>query len=255
MFKTQSSNNFGCKLSTKRMKNNVWQEFIIYNISNTTFINNRGHLVSPPWFLARTVLLVLYIFFLVFFVFVLFVVLRCLVIPKLPVFLDVLLRRFSLTLTNIMFIWKSTKSVSCKIQEKIYIYIVLKNLLCYWIIQYHLSMSKSKWQLQIHIQRSWGDSTPLKKIGTVSNMLTWNYWHSTWIYKMAATMNRRNQSLHCINLYTRYPSSLFSLTFTEPTWFYDSLNCNYLCNRGISPLKLWVRIPPMTRCTRYIIMW
>ena len=33
-------------------------------------------------------------------------------------------------------------------------------------------------------------------------------------------------------------------------WIY-----NYLCNQCLSPLKLWVRIPFMARCTRYNIMW
>jgi hypothetical protein len=30
---------------------------------------------------------------------------------------------------------------------------------------------------------------------------------------------------------------------------------NYLCNQNISPLTLWVRIPLMTNCTTYYIMW
>jgi len=29
----------------------------------------------------------------------------------------------------------------------------------------------------------------------------------------------------------------------------------YLCNPCLSPLKLWVWIPLMVRCTRYNIMW
>jgi hypothetical protein len=28
-----------------------------------------------------------------------------------------------------------------------------------------------------------------------------------------------------------------------------------VCNQCLSPLKLWVQIPPMARCTRYNIMW
>ena len=32
------------------------------------------------------------------------------------------------------------------------------------------------------------------------------------------------------------------------SWIY-----NYLCYQCISPVKLWVRIPLMTRCTRYVI--
>jgi len=33
-------------------------------------------------------------------------------------------------------------------------------------------------------------------------------------------------------------------------WIY-----NYLCNQCLLPLKLWVWIPFMARCTRYNIMW
>ena len=32
-------------------------------------------------------------------------------------------------------------------------------------------------------------------------------------------------------------------------WSYDSWIYNYLCNRCISPLMLWVQLPPMARCT------
>jgi len=34
------------------------------------------------------------------------------------------------------------------------------------------------------------------------------------------------------------------------SWIY-----NYQCNTCLSPLKLWVRILLMARCTRYNIMW
>ena len=30
---------------------------------------------------------------------------------------------------------------------------------------------------------------------------------------------------------------------------------NHLCNQFLSPLKLWVRVPLMARCTQYNIMW
>ena len=36
---------------------------------------------------------------------------------------------------------------------------------------------------------------------------------------------------------------------------YLHLKYNYLCNQWLSPLKLWVWIPLMMRCTRYNIMW
>jgi len=39
------------------------------------------------------------------------------------------------------------------------------------------------------------------------------------------------------------------------SWSYGSWIYNYLCNRCLSPLKLWVWIPLMARCTRYNIMW
>jgi len=39
------------------------------------------------------------------------------------------------------------------------------------------------------------------------------------------------------------------------SWSYGSWIYNYLCNQCLSPLKLWVWIPLMARCTRYNIMW
>jgi len=38
------------------------------------------------------------------------------------------------------------------------------------------------------------------------------------------------------------------------SWSYGSWIRNYLCNQCLSPLKLWVRIPLVARCTRYNIM-
>jgi hypothetical protein len=38
-------------------------------------------------------------------------------------------------------------------------------------------------------------------------------------------------------------------------WSYGSWIYNYLCNQCLSPLKLWVWILLMVRCTRYNIMW
>jgi hypothetical protein len=35
------------------------------------------------------------------------------------------------------------------------------------------------------------------------------------------------------------------------SWLYGSWINDYLCNRCLSPLKLWVWIPHMARCTRY----
>jgi hypothetical protein len=48
---------------------------------------------------------------------------------------------------------------------------------------------------------------------------------------------------------------LFSHIFKGSSWWYGSWIYNYLCNQCLSPLKLWVRTPFMTRCTRYNIMW
>ena len=51
-----------------------------------------------------------------------------------------------------------------------------------------------------------------------------------------------------------YPLSIkqlpFILTELEPSWSYGSWIYNYLCNRCLSPLKLWVWTPFMARCTR-----
>ena len=38
-------------------------------------------------------------------------------------------------------------------------------------------------------------------------------------------------------------------------WSYGTRIYNYLCNQCLSPLKLWVPITFMARCTRYNIMW
>ena len=39
------------------------------------------------------------------------------------------------------------------------------------------------------------------------------------------------------------------------SWLYGSWIYNYLYNQCQSPLKLWVRIQLMARCTRYNIIW
>jgi len=38
-------------------------------------------------------------------------------------------------------------------------------------------------------------------------------------------------------------------------WSYGSWIHNYLCNQCLSPPTLWVRIPPLARCTQYNIIW
>ena len=44
-------------------------------------------------------------------------------------------------------------------------------------------------------------------------------------------------------------------TYTSWSWSYSSWIYNYICNECPSPLTLWVRIPLLTRCTRYSVMW
>jgi hypothetical protein len=39
------------------------------------------------------------------------------------------------------------------------------------------------------------------------------------------------------------------------SWSYGKWIYNCLCNHCISPLKLWVRTPFMSRCTPYNVMW
>jgi hypothetical protein len=42
---------------------------------------------------------------------------------------------------------------------------------------------------------------------------------------------------------------------SSSSWLYGSWIYNNLCNQYLSPLKLFARIPLMTRCNRYNIMW
>jgi len=39
------------------------------------------------------------------------------------------------------------------------------------------------------------------------------------------------------------------------SWSFGSWIYSYLCNQFLSPLKLWLRIPCIGRCTRYNIVW
>jgi hypothetical protein len=45
------------------------------------------------------------------------------------------------------------------------------------------------------------------------------------------------------------------LVIITSTWSHGSWIYKYLCNQCLSPIKLWVQIPLMARCTRYNIMW
>jgi len=39
------------------------------------------------------------------------------------------------------------------------------------------------------------------------------------------------------------------------SWSWSCGSWINLCNRCLSPLMLWIRIPLVARCTRYNIMW
>ena len=58
-----------------------------------------------------------------------------------------------------------------------------------------------------------------------------------------------------VNLDLQLNMHIPSLQGPSWLWLYGSWIHNCLCNQCLSPLKLWVRIPLMTRCTRYNIMW
>jgi hypothetical protein len=45
------------------------------------------------------------------------------------------------------------------------------------------------------------------------------------------------------------------LIVTVWSWSYSIWNYNYKCNQWLSPLTLWIRVPLIARCTRYIILW
>ena len=54
---------------------------------------------------------------------------------------------------------------------------------------------------------------------------------------------------------TKLASFVIITSLTNGTsWSYGTWIYNYLCNQYLSPLTLWVRIPLMTRYTRYNIM-
>ena len=53
--------------------------------------------------------------------------------------------------------------------------------------------------------------------------------------------------------YCEYTYWLNLLFISNLMYFKYILMC--LCNQCLSPLKLWVQIPLMARCTRYNIMW
>jgi len=66
-------------------------------------------------------------------------------------------------------------------------------------------------------------------------------------------INISDKPCQCQNTDTRAGDTLWlwwSWSNLNGIWIY-----NYLCSQCLSTIKLWVRIPLMVRCTRYIIMW
>jgi hypothetical protein len=65
-------------------------------------------------------------------------------------------------------------------------------------------------------------------------------------------MGSRMISSSCFWLDTRLVTRIVkgsSWSWSHGCWIY-----NYLCNQSLSPLRLWVRVPIIARCTRYNIM-
>jgi len=61
------------------------------------------------------------------------------------------------------------------------------------------------------------------------------------------------QKMPSMNSYPLYAGSNFM--HYSCLWSYDSWIYNYLWNQYLLPLKLWVWIPLMARCTWYNNMW
>ena len=65
-----------------------------------------------------------------------------------------------------------------------------------------------------------------------------------------------NFILHYCTCTSKFYSSCFLIYTSEPSWswWYGSWIYNYLCNLCLLPLKLWVQIPLMARCSWYNFM-
>ena len=66
-----------------------------------------------------------------------------------------------------------------------------------------------------------------------------------------------NFILHYSTCTSKFYSSCFLIYTSEPSWswwYYGSWIYNYLGNSCLLPLKLWVQIPLMARCSWYNIM-
>jgi hypothetical protein len=74
------------------------------------------------------------------------------------------------------------------------------------------------------------------------------------MFRIPGKFKGQCEVLHSWSIY--HLSCLFHLL--RPSWSWSRMVVefyNYLCNRCLPPLKLWVRTPFMVRCTRYNIMW
>ena len=79
---------------------------------------------------------------------------------------------------------------------------------------------------------------------------------SIYITMHVFTLNRYINTFICFSLYMcLYLLYFINCMLLRSSWSYGIWTYNYLCNRWISSLTLWIRIPLMTRCTRYNIMW
>ena len=71
-------------------------------------------------------------------------------------------------------------------------------------------------------------------------------WQSTLYYAYISYW----QMLFYMHFHDNYVPPLPSWSWSYSSWIY-----NYLCNLCLSPLKLWVWILIMVKCTQYKIMW
>ena len=95
---------------------------------------------------------------------------------------------------------------------------------------------------------------------------------STWTISALAITKKVMSPIHPrgVHLIKLYLIKVFLMSCSSPSqsvvfsffnkgllwlWSYGSWIYNYLCNQCLLPLKLWVRIPFIVRCTRYNIMW
>ena len=95
------------------------------------------------------------------------------------------------------------------------------------------------------------------------NWYWWNWWLS--LFKNTDTVYPNVQFIPVDSTYNIVWSYLISYSWKiyigsgnvgpSSSWSYGCWIYNYLCSQCLSPLKLWVGISLMARCTRYNIMW